>query len=132
MHLLSGIAMLVLAVAAAPARPSEQCPPASPFPGKPYFDFQVEKPALYIGKDTAHIKPTEQRVSQPFPPDFALAQFVVDSLGVPVPVTLKMLVQPTALSRDAVMSALTEWRYQPAQVAGCRVAQLVQTPLRWK
>ena len=87
---------------------------------------------MYLGRDSVRIKPIEQRVTQPYPADFALAQFVVDSLGMPVPGTLKLLVQPTALSMDNVMLALVAWRYEPARVSGCRVPQLVQTPLRWK
>ena len=132
MTLVIAVAALLFTVVSAPFRPSEQCPPASAFPGRPYFDFQVDRPAVYLGKDTAQIKPIEQRPSQPYPSDFALAQCVIDSLGVPVPGTLKMLIQPAALSKELVMMALIEWRYQPARVGDCRVSQLMQTPLRWK
>lgn len=132
MSLMSTIALLLLTATSSGVRASEPCPPASAFPGRPYFDFQVDEPALYTGKDSVHIKPINQRVSQPFPSDLALAQFVVDSLGVPVPGTLKLLVQPQGLSKEDVMLALIEWRYQPARLDKCRVPQLVQTPLRWK
>ena len=111
---------------------SEPCPPPSAFPGRPYFDFQVDKAAVYTGKDSVPIRPIEQRMSRPYPSDFALAQFIVDSLGVPVPGTLKLLIHPKGLSREDVLLALVDWRYQPARVAECRVPQLVQTPLRWK
>ncbi len=132
MTLVSAVAILLSTVGSSLFWPSEPCPPVSAFPGRPYFDFQVDRRATYLGKDTMHIRPVEQRTSQPYPPDFALAQFVVDSLGVPTPGTLKLLLKPTALSQDLVMIALTEWRYQPARVGDCRVPQLVQTPLRWK
>ena len=107
-------------------------PPPSAFPGRPYFDFQVGQPAVYTAKDSAKIKPDGPRLTPPFPPDFALAQFVVDSLGVPVQSSLKLLVQPAELSRDDVVAALFEWRYHPARVSQCKVSQLVQAPLRWK
>jgi hypothetical protein len=124
--------MLALSVTSAPVRGGEPCPPPSAFAGRPYFDFQVDQPAAYLGQDSTRIRPVEQRTARPYPPDFALAQFVVDSVGAPVPGTLKLLIQPAALSRDSVMMALTQWRYRPARVGTCRVAQLVQSPLRWK
>ena len=132
MPLLIVLMAALLTAPASPARTSAPCPPVSEFPGRPYFDFQTDKPAVYLGKDTARIKPVNERPPRPFPADFALAQFVVDTLGVPIPGTLKLLTQPTGLSKDSVMLALVEWRYQPARVGECRVSQLVQTPLRWK
>lgn len=132
MSLLNTLTTLFLSIASASVHTNEPCPPASAFQGRPYFDFQTDKPAVYIGKDTAHIKPSATHASPPYPSDFALAQFVVDSLGVPIPGTLKLLLQPTGLSKDSVMLALIDWRFQPARVADCRVSQLVQTPLRWK
>ena len=132
MSLIIAVAMLLLMALWPSVLLSQSCPPASAFPGRPYFDFQVDEPARYTGRDSAHIRPMAQRVSQPFPPDFALAQFVVDSIGASVPGTLKMLVLPTELSKDDVMLALTSWRFEPALLSKCRVPQLVQTPLRWK
>ena len=109
------------------------CPPPSPFAGRPYFDFQVSQPAVYLAEDSTRIRPdASQNGMPPHPPDFVLAQFVVDSLGVPIPGTLKLLVKPTGLSIDAVGLAIIDWRYQPARVDACRVAQLVQTPLTWR
>ena len=132
MLLISAIAIVFFTGASTAAHRSEPCPPPSAFAGHPYFDFQVDQPAVYSAKDSAHIRPIALRISRPYPADFALAQFVVDSLGVPVPETLKLLVQPKQLSADDVMLALGEWRYEPARVAACRVSQLVQTPLQWK
>lgn len=126
------LSMLVATLTQPSVDAIDPCPPPSQFQGRPYFDFQVAKAAAYVGADSARIKPSAERVTRPFPADFALAQFVVDSLGTPIPSTLKLLIQPQALSIDSVMFALTQWRYQPAIVAECRVPQLVQTPLRWK
>jgi hypothetical protein len=131
---LATVVTILLLITASPAfaQVPRTCPPPSPYAGRPYFDFQVDQPAAYAGRDSALIKPNGPRRSQPFPPDFALAQFVVDSLGVPVPASLKLLVHPAELTTDAVSLALVEWRYHPARVAGCRVSQLVQASLRWK
>lgn len=126
------LALLLVAMGSTTAVATEPCPPPSQIQGRPYFDFQVDKAAAYIGSDSARIKPSAERVSRPYPADFALAQFVVDSVGAPIPGTLKLLTQPVALSKDSVMLSLVQWRYQPARVGDCRVPQLVQTPLHWK
>lgn len=116
-----------------PQRSVTPCPPPSPYAGRPYFEFQVKQPAVYLGTDSSRIRPdASQRGTPPHPPDFALAQFVVDSLGVPIPGTLKLLITPTGFPMDAVGFAITEWRYRPARIDTCSVAQVVQTPLRWK
>ncbi|MBL0173552.1 MAG: hypothetical protein IPP90_23260 [Gemmatimonadaceae bacterium] len=109
----------------------QPCPPTSP--GRPYFDFQVSTPAVYLGTDSTRVRPDESRhARRPYPADFALAQFVVDTIGVPVPGTLKLLMQPAGLSAESVMMAIIAWRYRPARVGACKVPQLVQAPLRWK
>ena len=93
----------------------------------------MQRPAVYLGTDTTRIRPdATQRGTPPYPADFALAQFVVDSLGVPIPGTLKLLITPRGFPADAVGFAVTAWRYRPARIEACAVAQLVQTPLRWK
>ena len=112
---------------------AQNCPPPTKNGGSIYFEFQVETPARFTG-DTA-LRPvpdaTDHR-TRPYPPDFALAQFVVDSAGVPSLKDLRMLVKPDSLSLDVVKSALPSWRFTPAKVAGCNVPQLVQVPLRWR
>ncbi len=116
-----------------PHRPLDPCPPPSQFAGRPYFDFQVSQPAVYLGTDSTRVRPdATQNGKPPRPPDFALAQFVVDSLGVPIPGTLKLLIKPTGFPMEVVGFAITEWRFRPARVDTCHVAQVVQTPLRWK
>ena len=113
---------------------AQSCPPPPPpSGGSLYFEFQVQEPARFTGDMTQLPVPdaTDRRV-RPFPPDFALAQFVVDSTGVPSPKSLRLLVKPESLSIETVQSALARWRFTPAKVAGCNVPQLVQTPLRWR
>jgi hypothetical protein len=126
---------LVVAFLLTPALPLalDPCPPPSQFAGRPYFEFQVSQPAVYLAADSTSVRPDPtQNGVPPHPPEFALAQFVVDSVGVPIPGTLKLLIKPTGFPTEAVGFAITEWRYRPARVNECRVAQVVQTPLRWK
>ena len=108
-------------------------PPQAPAPRNIYFDFQVHRPATFesmwlIGPipDPAMLRPRR------FDPDFALVQFVVDSEGCPLENTLKLLLHPSALEEEYVRMAMTAWHYQPALLNDEPVAQLVQTPLRWR
>lgn len=129
---------LVLFLAAASLWPSfahlRACPPTPPTPCAPvWFDFQVAPPAQFVSADGVLPFPDatlNQR--RPFTSDFALVQFVVDSNGVPVATSLKLLVQPVGLVADSVASAVQRWRYKPAVAKGCHVPQLVQSALRWK
>ncbi len=128
--------IVVVAMCALPSgRVSAQsCPPPPPSSGgKVYFEFQVETPARFVG-DTAS-RPVPDQADhrlRPYPPDFAVVQFVVDTNGAPSLRTMKMLIKPDSLAQGAVESALPRWRFTPAKVAGCKVPQLVQTPLRWR
>ena len=129
---------LVLFLTAAALWPSfahpRVCPPTAPTPGAPvWFDFQVASPAQFVSADGILPFPDatlNQR--RPFTSDFALVQFFVDSSGVPVATSLKILVQPAGLVAESVASAVQRWRYKPAVAKGCHVPQLVQSALRWK
>jgi len=112
---------------------AQPCPPVPPNPAAPaWFDFQVETPARFISADTT--RPVPQGLggrADMAAPTFALVQFIVDTTGHPVVRSLRVLKRPAELDTGAVRTALARWRYTPAIVHGCRVAQLVQTPLRW-
>lgn len=132
-----GMIALVLssATAAVSATAAAQAPscPVPPNGAPAWFDFQVETPATFAGDTTARPFPDVTRASRrPYPPDFALAQFIVDTTGAATPTSLKLLVTPEGLSIDTVRAALPNWRFVPAKIRGCRVPQLVMTPLRWK
>ncbi len=125
--------VVAFTMAQSPRASLDPCPPPSKSAHLPYFEFQVGQPAVYLGTDSSRVRPdATQNGRSPHPPDFALAQFVVDSIGAPIPGTLKLLIKPVGFSMEAVGFAVTEWRYRPARVNTCRVAQVVQTPLRWK
>jgi protein TonB len=57
-----------------------------------------------------------------------LAQFVVDQTGTPDVTTLKVLKSTHELFTQAVQNALPAMRFNPAQVGGRPVKQLVQMP----
>ncbi|MES2524411.1 MAG: hypothetical protein V4617_17060 [Gemmatimonadota bacterium] len=135
MKMLSLFVVAAMLVPTAAHAQSCATPPAPPngTAGSPFFEFQTDKAARYVRADSLLPMPDpSRRAMQPFPPDFALAQFVVDTAGVPVARTLKLLVTPDGVTQAQVATALERWRYEPATVQGCRVSQLVQTPLRWK
>ena len=89
-----------------------------------YFSFQVEQPASWIVDSTLEVHPLPDSRRPP-----NLVQFVIDTAGVPRPLTFKVLkVTDSALVLEARRS-LAKWRFTPAVLSGCRVAQLVQTPI---
>ena len=108
--------------------------PEAPAPRNFYFDFQVHRAATLesmwlLGPiPDPTIRPPVRGVD----PDYALVQFVVDSEGCPLENTLKLLLHPSALEEEYVRMAMTAWHYQPALLNDQPVAQLVQTPLRWR
>ena len=88
-----------------------------------YFEFQVDRPAVLTSRD---ISPTPDANA----PALNLVQFVVDTSGVPDPVTFRILrMADSALVRDAYKNA-PNWRYAPAMYANRKVCQVVQTPVR--
>jgi hypothetical protein len=88
-----------------------------------YFEFQVEKPA--IGREMP--KPD-------YPPAFrssgtggtVWAQYVVEPTGLVDIGTFKVLKTPDPAFTAAVRAILPKWRFEPAQVGGRKVRQLVQ------
>ena len=119
------LSTLLLSLTFAEARPLrvDSCalvPPTGPAPA--WFDFQVERPVRFLGAERTGPQPdVSLNRMRPFPDDFALAQFIVDTLGSPLPRSLKLLVQPAALAKDSVQAALPGWRFEPAMKNGLPV-----------
>jgi len=99
-------------------------------PEHPYFEYQVERPAKFVG-DTAvrpRPKPWVRGAASPnTDPAVIIAAFIVDSLGTVQEGSLHMLKSPSREASAAVRAVYTTWKFEPAIVGGCRVAQLVQT-----
>ena len=119
---------------------AQSCPPASPNqqagtrPDAPWFDYEVDKAARFITTDTSRSYPDDSFTSRKpvSSPDLFLIQFVLDTMGVPSTTTLKILKTPYNVTTDSVRVLAQRWRYTQAVARGCKVAQLVQTPLRWR
>ncbi len=85
-----------------------------------YFAFQVDRPAVWIPDTTLTVQPTPTV-------DAARARvsFVVDTTGHPVMSSLLVVLdRDTALAEHA-RTAIAHWKFHPAQLDGCRAAQLV-------
>jgi hypothetical protein len=116
---MTSIATLLLIPAAALGQGAARCPDRTVF-----FEFQVERAAAWIVDSTLDVHPMPDARSPR-----NLVQFQVDTAGVPRPLTFKVLkVSDSALVLEARRS-LAKWRFKPAVRYGCRVVQLVQTPV---
>jgi hypothetical protein len=89
-----------------------------------HFEYQMSTPARWISDTTISVRPT---AAVRYPDN--LIQFVVDTIGVPQTRTFRALkIADSALVGDA-RRALASWRYSPGLLNGCRVKQVVQTPV---
>ncbi len=91
-----------------------------------YFEFQVEKKAALATRSAAPRYPDALR--ERHVEGEVLAQFVVDATGRPEVGTFKVLRSSDELFASAVRSALTGMRFNPAEVGGRAVKQVVQMP----
>lgn len=91
-----------------------------------FFDFQVEK--------QAQMRPESGQPKYPEPLRAAniggevLAQFIIDTTGLVEIPSFKVLVQTNPWFVSAVWAALPSFRFDPAQVKGQKVRELVQQP----
>jgi protein TonB len=91
-----------------------------------YFEFQVEKPAAAVsGSQQPQYPETLRSAGIEGEVD---AQFVVDTTGRADPATLKISKATNDLFSAAVRDALPGMRFNPAEIGGRRVKQLVQQP----
>jgi hypothetical protein len=126
------IPLFCLACAPKPAANSEGSlgPACKPLADKDvYFEYQVNRPAVYIESDTKASHPVSSSASSVAKGTGLVAQFVVDTLGKPDPRSFKILRAPNDAAASAARDALSEWRFIPATAQGCKVPQLVQTEL---
>jgi protein TonB len=93
---------------------------------QPYFDFQVEKPAMAAPGGPTPNYPEMLRTAGV--EGTVLAQFVVDTMGRADMSTFKVLKSDNELFSLAVKNTLPRMRFLPAEVGGRKVKQLVQQP----
>ena len=104
-------------------------PPPSQ-PGVPYFEFQVDKPALLVPGKSFPAYPESLRASN-IAGD-VLAQFVVDTTGTPEIASFKALKTSDPLFAQAIKDALPSMHFTPAERGGVKVRQLVQMPFTFE
>jgi TonB family protein len=92
----------------------------------PYKEFQVEIPVRPAATSAQPRYPAELKAAGV--EGEVLVQFVVDTNGLAIPSTFKLLRSPHALFTNAVREALPQMRFEPADVGGRKVKQLVQHP----
>ena len=95
-------------------------------PRAAYFEFQVDKPASMQARSSRLSYPPSLRAAGVS--GTVLASFVVDEGGRVDMRTFKVLRTDHALFTESVRTALPEITYEPAEVSGQRVKQLVQQP----
>lgn len=95
-------------------------------PERTYFEFQVTKPVRQLPGMKAPKYPIELRSVGTT--GEVLAQFIVDTLGQPVMTSFKVLRSDHDLFSEAVRDAVAQNTYQPAELNGRKVRQLVQQP----
>lgn len=95
----------------------------------PYFEFQVDKTVEPLPGLKGPAYPQELRDAKVS--GKVLVQFVVDTLGRPVMQSFKVVRSQHDLFTIAVKTAVTEFRYAPAEIEGRKVKQLVQQPFNF-
>jgi TonB family protein len=95
-------------------------------PNYVYFEFQVEKRVSAApGSPAPHYPPVLKAAGTQ---GQVLAQFVVDTAGLALASSFKVLRSDHAQFTEAVRTALDSLRYLPAELHGHKVKQLVQQP----
>lgn len=93
----------------------------------PAFEFQVDVPASAI-PDSTHPHPAADRfAARKDDPEAIIVQFVVDTSGVPIARSFKILKSPSPALSDSVRAVFSLWRFTPSRRGACHVPQLVQT-----
>jgi TonB family protein len=93
---------------------------------KTYLENQVERPAASRTGNAAPMFPPALRSAHV--EGSVLAQFVVDTLGRPEMSTFQVLKSTHDLFTAAVKDAVARYKFQPAELGGRKVRQLVQMP----
>jgi len=91
-----------------------------------YFEFQVDKPAMPVLGSIQPVYPDSLKAAKI--EGEVVAAFIVDTLGVPDPGSLKILKSTHPLFAAAVRDALPVMRFVPAELNGVKVRELVQKP----
>lgn len=97
---------------------------------QPYFEFQVEKPALARDGNPNPKYPSMLESSRV--EGKVLAQFVVDTNGRADMSTFKVLQADNELFGQSLKNVLPSWRFYAAEAGGHKVKQIVQLPVAFQ
>ncbi len=97
---------------------------------QPFFDFQVEKPALAREGNPSPRYPSMLQSSGV--EGEVLVQFVIDTTGRADMKSFKVLKSSNDLFTQSVRSVLPEYRFYPAETGGRKVKMYVQMPFTFK
>lgn len=97
---------------------------------KAMFEFKIDKPALPAPGNPPPVYP--EALEKARVEGDVIAQFVVDETGRPDTSSFKVLKSSNALFTQAVKAVLPAMRFEPAEVGGHKVRQLVQIPFGFK
>ena len=99
---------------------------------QPLSEFEVSQPARFAAVAREGPRPVRRLVSsRRVDIDSVVVRFVVDTMGIPVPRTFEVLRSPSSDVTNRVRDAHVAWRFRPARLGGCKVPQVVQTPVDW-
>jgi len=123
--MLRSLPVLLRGILASPAN-AQRCAPRS----YPLMAFEVEREAKWMPDSSSRWVPGSPGTRSNAPTTVELVfQFVVDSAGKVLPSTIHALTPIDADRLRDIRADAARWHFQPAAVAGCRVAQLVQVPV---
>ncbi len=100
----------------------QAAPPSCP--SGTFFEFQTTRPARFLGDSGLAVHPLPA-----VPKPRNLVQFVVDTMGVVMQATFRVMIVNDHTLIDQARRLLGQWRYSPAMIGECRVRQVVQTPI---
>ena len=124
-RLVSGVrATLAFLIVMSPALAHAQVVGRACKDSTPYFEFQLATPARWFADSTLEVHPLPA-VRNPA----NLVQFVIDTDGVPITRTFRVLKMTDSTIVAVARASLDKWAYVPAVRDGCRVRQLIQTPI---
>jgi hypothetical protein len=108
--------------------PTEQCGPVE----RPFNEFEVSRPASSTSRPSDGPRPARDPVAaRRHGADSVIVEFIIDTTGSPVPRSFRVLKSPSRAIADRVRDAHVLWRFRPALIGGCKVPQVVQTPVEW-
>ena len=108
--------------------PTEQCGPVE----RPFYESEVSRPALSTSRSSDGPRPArDPMATRRRGADSVIVEFIIDTIGTPVPRTFRIVRSPSRAIADRVRDAHLAWRFRPALVGGCKVPQVVQTSVEW-